>query len=350
MSQNDDLNHALCVSVMVCLLGALAGQGCATDMDAQRQHALGVPLLLTVQDQLNASRGDQIDWKRFTAMETADASLVVRVGDPFAGGHNLQGAVTVFTEDAETAASTPITPNQMKLILNWRASENTLYYLKVEASSGAAPYKLELTYRPVAPEDPCATDSCDDDEVCVGGKCISTNRCDPPCERDESCVDGECISDHNAEPACGGPCPRGQRCNKRKNRCVRDPCHNKRCPKGQVCRAGTCRARVVVGGSTTTRKTNTCEPACGAGESCVKGQCKLGNISAKVVQSVARSGDRTTITLSRGTSHKVSQGMKGKVLGVGSFSITSCTPYRCTAVLNAPISKLGAKNRATIYR
>ena len=153
-----------------------------------------------------------------------------------------------------------------------------------------------------------------------------------------------------AVPPCGGKCGRGEICNKRRDVCVKNPCHGKRCRRGEVCRSGKCKKRDTSPSTSSSKRGNACEPACGAGETCVKGECKLGNLSAKVVQSVARGGDKTTITLSRGTSHKVKPGMKGKVSGVGGFTITGCTPYRCTAVLNAPISKLGSKSRATIYR
>ena len=61
-------------------------------------------------------------------------------------------------------------------------------------------------------------------------------------------------------------------------------------------------------------------------------------------------GQTTTITLNKGTKHKIKVGQSGKVSGVGSFKIIEAYEYRSKAVLKAPASKLGDKKSATIYR
>jgi hypothetical protein len=342
--------HWFGIATLVAMLTACGGSTDFVDTDGTAKTALGLPTELTVEGKLDVGIGDSIDWKRFTAEKDGTASLAVRVGDPFVGHHSVAGTIVVFDRDANQVTSEAITHNMVKYQLSWDVVKDTQYLVRMMANEGHATYAMDLTLD-FGEADPCDDITCAEGETCEDGQCIDPFACEPACSRGEVCVDGECerkSGPARAKPCGGKKCPRGQYCSTRKDRCVKDPCHGKRCGSGEVCRRGVCKPKPAPKPKPATKSSSSseCDPSCAK---CVKGKCKYGPLSARVVQSVAR-GDQTTITLNKGSAHKVKKGQGGKVAGVGSFRIIEVYEVRSKAILKAPLSKLGAKKSATIYR
>jgi hypothetical protein len=312
------------------------------DTDHTASTARVIPEDLTVHDELNVGRGDLIDWKTVTPIESGRAELVVRIGDPFKGKHGLTGQVTVYDVDAREYTRQPIEPNVVRYDLTWHAESETTYLIKLEGIGGKSKYSLEFRVD-ASPPDPCANVRCPTGSYCESGRCVAEigpDSCDPPCGRGAVCRDGRC------QGGCAGGCPSGQICSSRQGRCVKDPCAKKRCSSGEVCRGGVCRKR---GGSGPRLP---CQPECGEGTICKRGKCvvaPLGPISAKIVQAVPR-GAQTTLFLNKGKRHKVKVGQTGSVKGVGSFKITEVFEYRCKAVIGKPATALGNAKTGVIYR
>ncbi|MGB0589140.1 MAG: hypothetical protein ACPGU1_05620 [Myxococcota bacterium] len=345
--QNESIRPAL--GVLTALLIALPAQGCGPsfiDNDATAGTALGLPTELTVNGEINVDIGDATDWKRFTAQESGSATIAVRIGDPFEGKHSLVGNIVVFDRDANQLTKEPITRDVMKYELSWPVSKDGQYLVRIAATEGKSTYEVDLTLELEA-ADPCDGVLCEEGDICEDGECVPLDECDPACKSGRKCVSGKCV--RSSKPACGGKkCPRGQYCSRSKDRCVKDPCHGKRCSKQETCRGGVCKAKRKKPVQPV-KPSGDCEPACTDGATCKKGKCKYGPLAARVVQSVPR-GQTTLITLNKGTTHKIKVGQSGKVPGVGSFKIIEAWDYRSKAVLSAPSSKLGDKKSATIYR
>lgn len=336
------------------LLGAVvfaALSGCGgddyVDTDATVQTAMGLPTDLGVEGDLDFDKGDLVDWKQMTAREDGKATITVRIGDVFAGTHNMRGRIAVFDRDANQFASASVEPNVVKYVLSWAVEKDTAYLIRLQADSGKAQYGITLSVD-VEEQDPCENVECDDGEECEDGECVGggggSGECNPACRSGYSCEDGECVEDDTE--ACGGKCKKGEYCNKKKDRCYKDPCYGKNCPSNHYCSGGKCKAK-----ATTPAKKGPCDPECdkSMGEKCTKGKCVLGPISARIVQSIPK-GQKTELTLNRGATLKVKKGQTGTVSGVGSFKIVEVYAVRCKAILNAPSSKLGDKKSATIYR
>jgi Putative metal-binding motif len=131
-----------------------------------------------------------------------------------------------------------------------------------------------------APDD-CRTfpDRCTADQLCIGGQCISDPCANVTCDGDQYCHDGDCVSSCagvdcpkgqrcqlgvcEADP-CGGPCPPGDVCYEQGMVCEPDPCTGRTCPAGQVCdsQTGACGDDPCVG--------VTCP---GTGQFCKDGSC-----------------------------------------------------------------------------
>ncbi len=86
-------------------------------------------------------------------------------------------------------------------------------------------------------DNPCGGTTCDDDQMCVDGRCVDT--CvDKSCPDNQGCVQGQCRDD----PCARHPCPDNQRCVlvDDKPHCQADPCAVITCAPGQVCRDAKC--------------------------------------------------------------------------------------------------------------
>jgi MYXO-CTERM domain-containing protein len=86
-------------------------------------------------------------------------------------------------------------------------------------------------------ENPCGDTACQDDQMCVDGKCVDT--CvDKSCPGSQVCVQGQCKDD----PCAKWPCPDNQACVlvDGKPQCQVDPCAVITCAPGQVCRDAKC--------------------------------------------------------------------------------------------------------------
>jgi hypothetical protein len=313
------------------------------DTDHTASTARVIPEDLTVHDELNVGRGDLIDWKTVTPIESGRAELIVRIGDPFKGKHGLTGQVTVYDIDAREYTRQPIEPNVVRYDLTWHSEAETTYLIKLEGIGGKSKYNLEFRVD-ASPSNPCANVRCATGSYCENGRCVAEmgeSTCNPPCQGGSSCRDGRC------EGGCAGGCPSGQLCSSKQGRCVKDPCARKRCPSGEVCRGGVCRPRASSSGPRLP-----CQPECGEGTLCKRGKCvvaPLGPIAAKIVQAVPR-GAQTILILNKGKRHKVKVGQSGSVKGVGSFKITEVFEYRCKAVISKPATSLGNAKTGVIYR
>ncbi|MEC9072892.1 MAG: hypothetical protein VX938_10950, partial [Myxococcota bacterium] len=285
--------------------------------------------------------GDRTDWKAVTPRQNGTGHLILRFGDPFRGRHELDGFITVFDKDASQQARQQIEANVVRYDVKWPVVANNTYLVQVEATAGRAEY--ELTFVLSESSDPCASVICGADAECSEGRCIPIGpppgTCSPACRRGLFCVEGRC------EPPCKDGCARGQQCNRRANRCVADPCYKKVCGSGKYCQGGTCRTR-------STPKPRGCDPPCGDDETCKNNRCQakpLGPIQAKIVQAIPQ-GKKTQLILNKGREHKVQVGQKGKIKGVGTFTITELFQFRCKAMINKPATALGNAKTATIFR
>lgn len=331
--------------VAVAIAGLVLLVGCGpdyVDTDNDPKTARGVPTDLQVDDDVDVEIGDKIDWKTVVPIEDGKASLVVRVGDPFRGTHDVAGRVVVFDVDAKEFSRANISPNVVRYDLTWEVEAEKTYLIMVEADKGKAPYSIEYSLE-VEEKDPCEGVSCEEWEKCdAEGECvpIDPDACNPPCEDDMECDAGECVEVED-QSACKTKCKRGETCNRRTRKCVKNPCAGKKCPSGQRCRNGSCVAPPVKAGA--------CDPDCASDEKCVKGVCKLSNLSAKVIQAIPQ-GKKTVLILSRGSNDKVKKGMTGKLAGVGNFTVKEVFPFRCKAVIGKASTELGNNKSATIYR
>jgi hypothetical protein len=100
---------------------------------------------------------------------------------------------------------------------------------------------------------PCPT--CNSDERCVGGECLSINCGNVACHADEGCSGGRCVDGLCIGVTCSTDtaCVHGQ--------CLPISCGGVQCPIGQVCSSGACVDASCVG------------VACPAGEQCAGGSC-----------------------------------------------------------------------------
>lgn len=298
-------------------------------VDDDHAYLLGRQVILDmeVQDSLDVRAGDVVDWKVVVPMGDGGVRLGVVVGDPFKGSHALVGSIDIFNADKERLSSVRVRPEQTQYTLKWDATSDVRYFMRLSAQSGQASYRI--TYRQKVAVDPCA--SCADDQTCQSGRCITVV----------------------AETPCGGTCTGRKTCDVRTNRCVRrNPCKGVVCGGGKVCRGGVCRSRTRASAPVG------CTPACSRRETCKRHRCvpkkaqvapSGGTIVKHNAQLVDRipMGSKTALILSKGRAHGVKQGDKGTVGGF-SFRVIAVYGTRCKVVVNAPMSKLAGKTRATI--
>ncbi|MCB9644677.1 MAG: hypothetical protein H6728_16505 [Myxococcales bacterium] len=86
--------------------------------------------------------------------------------------------------------------------------------------------------------DPCLNVSCPNTgEVCRFGQCVAPPSCafDQDCPSTNLCVNGKCVS---SQCSSTNPCPQGKRCSN--GQCADDLCTNKQCPADTFCNNGQC--------------------------------------------------------------------------------------------------------------
>ena len=149
----------------------------------------------------------------------------------------------------------------------------------------------------------------------------------------------------NCDSACPGGCPRGSTCNKRRRKCIKNPCSGVRCKPGERCSKGTCVKRAT--------QASACPAACKKDYKCNerKGKCEfaLGPIKCTVVSVSARGGNSTFI-VNRGSAHRVSVGDRGNLKGVGKFKIVDVYASRSKAVIQKPPSIVRANSGCVLNR
>ena len=307
-----------------------------------------LPPDIEVQDALDVSKGDKVDFKQVTAFDSGKGKITVIVGNPFGGPHGLVGEAGVYTTSAELVSNkVAFTPDEHTYDLAFEVEANENYLLKVTATKGKADYKLTFGVV-VPPKDPCEDVECDEDSECIEGKCVTveqSDECKPKCSRSKVCVAGTC------EPWCGGGCGTGEYCSHSKNKCFKDPCYQKKCDANQTCKYGRCVDTKVT-------PPKGCNPACAADETCQGTSCVKsagpvtppvgGPIVGKIIQLIPQ-GAKTFIVLDRGSKHGVKVGATGSIAGVaGQFKITEVYTFRSKAVINAEDKVIGTNRNVTI--
>jgi hypothetical protein len=135
----------------------------------------------------------------------------------------------------------------------------------------------------------------------------------------------------NCSSACPGGCPRGSACNKRRRKCVKNPCSGVRCGAGERCYNGKCRKKPTAEPA--------CVPACKKDFKCNnrKGKCEfaLGPIGCTIT-SISASGSNTSFIVNRGSAHKIYKGDRGNLKGVGAFKIIDVYSVRSKALISKP--------------
>ena len=149
----------------------------------------------------------------------------------------------------------------------------------------------------------------------------------------------------NCDSACPGGCPRGSTCNKRRRKCVKNPCSGVRCKSGERCSNGQCVKRETKGPACP----NTCKKDFKCNER--KGKCEfaLGPIKCSVV-SVSASGGNSTFIVNRGSAHRVYVGDRGNLKAVGSFKIIDVYPSRSKAIIKKQASAVRANSGCILNR
>lgn len=327
-----------------------------------------LPVGLEIEDSVDVKK-NPIDYRAIVPDETGKAKLEVDFGD----NHGLTGKVSVHRLDASQIVGESVTPAESEYTLEWEAKADETYIAVIEATKAKGNYKMELGITPPPPKDPCEDVSCDDDEECQAGKCISVKpaECSPRCKTGQTCVDGKCIA------PCGGKCPTGQICNRQTNECVKDPCAGKTCPEGQRCSGGVCKdipkATTCTPKCKSTQTCNTttlkcedkpgepigCNPPCGEGQKCEGSKCvdagtavvtTCGPVGAGVVQ-VVPNGAQSILILNKGAAQNVKVGQTGRIANVnGTFKITEVYPVRCKAIIDVDAATIGNNKSATIQR
>lgn len=320
-----------------------------TDDNAGQADLPRLPPDIEVQDALDFTKGDKIDWKVVTAFDTGKGKITAIVGDPFAGAHGMVGEIGLYAKSGPPAlVRVPIVADEHNYTLEFDVEADESYLLQVSAKSGKAAYKLNFAVA-VPPKDPCLAVECAEDEECKEGKCVKveeSNECDPKCTRGLVCVAGKC------EKPCGGSCPKGEYCNRPKNTCMKDPCYQKTCGANQSCKGGQCIDKVVP-------KAEGCNPPCGADEVCQGSACVKtggaeppadGPVAAKIIQTLPQ-GNKTFIVLDRGSKHGVKVGATGTITGVaGQFKITEVYTFRSKAVIGVEEKAIGTNRSVMINR
>ncbi|TNF25391.1 MAG: hypothetical protein EP329_23175 [Deltaproteobacteria bacterium] len=307
-----------------------------------------LPPDLEVQDALDPSKGDKVDFKQVTAFDDGKGKITLIVGNPFGGPHSLVGEAGVYTTSAELVSNkVAIAPDEHNYTLEFEVSANENYLLKLMATKGKAPYKLSFSVE-VPPKDPCEDVECDEESECVDGKCVqieASDECNPKCPRSKTCVDGKC------EPWCGGGCDKGEYCSHSKNKCFKDPCYGKKCGDNQKCKFGKC---IDVAPAP-----KGCNPPCADGEVCQGTSCVKksapeapadGPISGRIIQLIPQ-GDKTFIVLDKGSKQGVKVGATGSIAGVaGQFKVTEVYTFRSKAVIKVDDKAIGGNRNVTISR
>lgn len=310
-----------------------------------------LPPDIEVQDALDASKGDKVDFKQVTAFDSGKGKITVIVGNPFGGPHGLVGEAGVYTTSAELVSNkVAFTPDEHTYDLAFEVEANENYLLKVTATKGKADYKLTFGVV-VPPKDPCEDVECDDESECIEGKCVTveqSDECKPKCSRSKVCVAGTC------EPWCGGGCGTGEYCSHSKNKCFKDPCYKKVCGSNQACRYGKCV-------DTKPAPSKGCDPPCASGETCQGTSCVKtggstpppaddGPVAGKIIQLIPQ-GAKTFIVLDKGSKQGVKVGATGSIAGVaGQFKVTEVYTFRSKAVIALDDKAIGGNRNVTINR
>jgi hypothetical protein len=359
-------------SVVVALTFALVGLGslgcggkCELDGNGTYATAQMATTQLLVNDRIAAkgsSQCDVVDWRYITPTEASQATITVRVGDPFRG-HKVQGTIKAYDMDARVMASDVIRPGKPKNILSFEAKKGLKYYLEIRAEKGASGYSVQTEF---AALDPCAR--CGAGERCVNQTCVATPPCGGPCSRKMACDEQ---TDQCVKVPCGGPCRDGYFCDGRRNKCRKGA---RKCKKTPDCRSGeVCKGKI-------------CRRApCKADGECKRGKvCRSGKCIVKGCESDAECGDRICGTRGKcvdkpadppvsgnivsaqdsqggvmlqirvGAGHGLKKGMTGSVNGVSksAFRITNTANTRVKAVMKniKSAKKLGNKKSVTIRK
>ena len=308
--------HLFLVSLLVLVL-----VGCPrsyVDDDLEAQMARQIVLDMEIADELNTKIGDKTDWKRVVPMADGDVTLSFVVGDPFVGSHELVGDIMVFDSNKDVVARAQLDSMTTQYRLKWSAEAQSGYWVRFRANSGKAKYTVSYKQKR---QDPCA-------------KCTGIN---------QSCVDGKCVTiEAPRQVKCSGRLKMSPKTGK----CVPNLCHKVRCPSGEVCRMGECRAKRL--------PSTGCRPPCSSSERCVRNRCvskkkkviKDGPTVVRYkVKVISRSaaGNTTYLVLNKGSAHGVKVGDKGALGGIG-FRVIEVYGVRCKVRVAAPIGKLSGKS------
>ena len=224
-------------------------------------------------------RGDLVDWKTVTPIESGRAELIVRIGDPFKGKHGLTGQVTVYDIDAREYTRQPIEPNVVRYDLTWHAEGETTYLIKLEGIGGKSKYNLEFRVDAL-PSNPCANVRCATGSYCENGRCVA--------EMDE-----------NVQDLPGAALNAGMEGAKLRCRQTGVGLDRYAAPswvgvsKTRATRSGAPRARYVEGRvprpTAPSGPSLPCQPECGEGTICKRGKCVVAPLGPIAPRSFRRS-------------------------------------------------------------
>ena len=355
--------------VLALSLASLVPLGCGgkCELDGNGTYAtaqMATPQLL-VNDRI-AGKGskqcDVVDWRYISPGEDSEATVTVRVGNPFQG-HKVKGSIKAYDMDARVLASEEIRPGKPKNTLTFDSDKGMKYYLEIRAEKGASKYSIQTEF---SPRDPCAR--CAPGERCINQTCVNTPPCGGPCGKGKMCDEP---SDQCIKAPCGGPCRSGHYCDARRNKCRKGARKCKKtpdCRKGEVCKRKVCRKAPCQANS-----------ECGKGKICQSGKCLVKGctsdaecgdricgprgkcvdkpadppVTGKIV-SAQDSGSGVILQISVPAGHGLKKGMSGKVNGLSKsgFRITRVGNRRIDARMSTIKSakKLGAKKSVTIRK
>lgn len=196
----------------------------------------GIP----IQDSINPSQNDSVDWRMFVSDKKVRVNVVYTIGEAYKP-HNVRGEIIVFDAQGNIIARKPIVPGKRDYKIMFTARQQSSYYFELRAESGAAGYMINCTTEPVDPCAKCGPGTtcclptgvcCPQGTKCVAGQCINRNVCNPPCADWQVCEEGVCVS------ACPHKCRRGYRCDTRLKACVRVHRRHRTKKRRQTCGAG----------------------------------------------------------------------------------------------------------------